>query len=199
MIISIFTGNRYIGSTKTPFYKRIQGHRNSLRYSTHENKNLQKEFNLFGFEGLVWVVLERTEHKTTREQFWLDSIKPELNVSKFADSTKEIKHPPKTQNQIESILRVSQLPRTEKFRAALVERNKARIWTEDSRRQASLGARKRKKPVVATCKKTGTQIKFPSISEAAKILKLSDSGLRQTIRGKKRKSLGGYTFKLEAA
>lgn len=77
------TQQKYIGSTKK-FSTRFAGHRSDLKRGEHHSYKLQKLWNENKRdEDLSFVILETVEDLDKlmeREQFWLDFIKPELNV-----------------------------------------------------------------------------------------------------------------------
>lgn len=87
ILYNIFTGRKYVGSSRNlPHRKSCHFH--GIRRGRHENYKIQNEFNEYGEEGFRWEVLEYTspDDLVEREQFWLDSIKPELNILLKADN-----------------------------------------------------------------------------------------------------------------
>lgn len=73
----------YIGSTAN-FQKRWREHIKDLRLNRHTNVILQRIYNKYN--DLVFEVIELTDSKSTltREQYWLDLLKPTINISKQA-------------------------------------------------------------------------------------------------------------------
>lgn len=92
-ITCIPTGKIYVGSAKS-LRKRYQSHFGSLQRNEHHNPKLQNAFRKYGFDAFVFVVLEYVlfpEMLITREQFWLDKLKPfgkrGFNILKNAGSS----------------------------------------------------------------------------------------------------------------
>lgn len=78
----------YIGSSKK-FSTRYTQHKSSLKRGIHHSKILQNFVNKYGFESLIFEVLEKdVSNLIEREQFYLDSLKPYFNVRKIAESNK---------------------------------------------------------------------------------------------------------------
>ena len=77
------TQQKYIGSTKN-FSVRFAGHRHDLHNNDHHSWKLQQLWNKSQNESdLAFIVLEIVkdlDYLLEREQFWLDALKPELNV-----------------------------------------------------------------------------------------------------------------------
>ncbi len=75
-IICTITGKRYVGSSKR-LYKRLTGHRRSLRKGRHHSAHLQRAWNLYGEEAFVVEILEYCEQEALldREQGYLDLLR----------------------------------------------------------------------------------------------------------------------------
>lgn len=75
-ITNIVNGKIYIGSSVN-LMKRQSRHSLNLRKGIHENRYLQRSFNLYGEESFVIDILEycKKESLIEREQFWLDAYK----------------------------------------------------------------------------------------------------------------------------
>jgi len=81
-------GDRYIGSSKSILSRRSD-HWNQLRNGKSHNKHLQSVWNKYGEDSFVFELLERVENTSLlleREQYWIDTMKPELNKSIKAES-----------------------------------------------------------------------------------------------------------------
>lgn len=85
------TQQKYIGSTKK-FSTRFSGHKHDLRNNDHHSWKLQQLWNESQNEiDLAFIILEVVEdlgNLIEREQFWLDALKPELNVMNKAHRLK---------------------------------------------------------------------------------------------------------------
>lgn len=87
-IRNILNGHLYIGSTAEDFAKRWRLHRNSLRKSAHHSFKLQLAWKKYGESAFVFEVVELASADTCldREQYYIDSLKPEYNVCPIAGS-----------------------------------------------------------------------------------------------------------------
>lgn len=87
LIQNIFNGRKYVGSSRNLKHRRAS-HFSELRNNYHGNYKLQKEYNKYGETAFRWIILEKCEIDTLiqREQWWLDSLKPEYNILKKADN-----------------------------------------------------------------------------------------------------------------
>jgi len=124
MIINTINNKKYIGSTKN-IYLRKSSHLHFLKRGTHQNSNLQNDFNLFGkrvFEfRLLKIVNSDKLELLSEEQIFIDSINPEYNIGKSAYSLIGIK-------------------RSEEFKKKLSKSRQGQInnkWTEVSRKRLS--------------------------------------------------------------
>lgn len=79
-LINIKNGKRYVGSSKN-IAKRIWEHRANLRHNSHDNRHLQNAWNKYGEKCFDFFVLEKCniEELIEREQFYIDTLKPEYN------------------------------------------------------------------------------------------------------------------------
>lgn len=83
----------YIGSA-TCIYTRLHNHYSQLKKGIHDNKILQAIYNRHGNDNLKWEVVELCpkEQLIQREQFYIDSLKPEINICKNAQNTFGYRH-----------------------------------------------------------------------------------------------------------
>jgi len=70
-IKNITNDRLYVGST-VRFSKRFKSHISSLKAGTHSNKFLQHDWNKCGEDSFIFEVIEVTEEKLVREQYYLD-------------------------------------------------------------------------------------------------------------------------------
>jgi group I intron endonuclease len=75
------SGKSYIGSTKD-HKERYWSHISKLKRNVHDNKELQKDFNLLGRDNFEMIMLEECtiDMLLEREQFWSDKIENKYNV-----------------------------------------------------------------------------------------------------------------------
>ena len=77
----------YIGSSKE-FNNRINQHRYNLKKGNHHSILLQRHYNKYGIESLVFEIIEKCsfEDLIKREQFYIDSLEPFFNIRRTAES-----------------------------------------------------------------------------------------------------------------
>jgi group I intron endonuclease len=82
----------YVGSAKY-FNRRYNLHKHHLLKNTHPNKILQNFVNKYGFDNLIFEIIETCDEGNllNREQFYIDNLNPEFNVHKIANSPKGLK------------------------------------------------------------------------------------------------------------
>ena len=88
MIQNIVTGDRYIGSSRNLKHRRAS-HFSEMKNGDHGNYKIRRDCKKYGVEVFKWFVVEIVEdvdRLVEREQFWLDTSKPEYNVMKTAQN-----------------------------------------------------------------------------------------------------------------
>lgn len=93
-ITNIQNSKFYIGSAIN-YIQRIRVHKSELRKCTHHSIYLQNAWNKYGEENFKFEILEIVEdikEILKREQYYLDKLKPNYNISRFAGSTIGFKH-----------------------------------------------------------------------------------------------------------
>lgn len=80
----ITSQKQYIGSS-TDMYNRLFQHRNKLRKNQHQNQYLQNSYNKNKEENFIIEILEycNKEELTIREQFYINELNPEYNITKL--------------------------------------------------------------------------------------------------------------------
>ena len=89
--ITCTANNRfYVGSSKN-IQRRIQVHKHQLRANAHHNPHLQNCFNKYGVGSFTFEVVELcpASVKFEREQYYFDTLQPELNTLKTATGGKD--------------------------------------------------------------------------------------------------------------
>lgn len=74
-IINMVTGTEYIGATTQPIKARWKNHRGELISNRHRNKWLQVDWNRYGEQAFIFVVIEVVKDQDAvfvREQYWQD-------------------------------------------------------------------------------------------------------------------------------
>lgn len=89
LITNTVNGNRYIGSSNN-IRKRLWKHRALLRNNKHENAHLQNAWNKYGEKRFIYSILEicKLEEQFQREQFYIDTLKPEYNIVPEVNNSK---------------------------------------------------------------------------------------------------------------
>ena len=143
----------YVGSAIN-VSKRRQQHTSLLRRCSHPNKKLQRHYNKYGEEDLVFSVLLGCEKRelTEKEQFFIDSLKPWFNLRPHANSNLGIKFSMGarqnmskahignkwTESQRVKMIKIlTGRPMSEKSRKALDERNKVMRNSPETRDKIS--------------------------------------------------------------
>jgi group I intron endonuclease len=78
----------YIGSA-VDFTQRKNRHKTSLKHNWHANPILQNHYNKYGCDDLIYEVLESDIEKCMllqKEQFYIDTLNPTINILKVAGS-----------------------------------------------------------------------------------------------------------------
>ena len=82
------TGEQYVGSTARSFRQRWKEIR---KHSRTKNSKISKLFHSkweeYGDEGFQFSILKVCDNPKEQEQYWIDTLKPELNINKSADET----------------------------------------------------------------------------------------------------------------
>ncbi len=90
-IINVLNDKQYIGST-TNLRRRWCEHRSHLRFQRSHNNHLKSAWNKYGGCAFTFRVLENildAKLLLEREQFWMDSLKPEYNLQPIAERPRE--------------------------------------------------------------------------------------------------------------
>lgn len=87
----------YVGSSKN-VKERWNEHSRFLRNNNHHSHKLQRHFNKYGANDLMFIIIEPclTEFLIIREQFYMDRLNPYFNECLIAGSTLGFKHSPLT-------------------------------------------------------------------------------------------------------
>lgn len=92
-VVSIKTGNLYIGGTVN-YGNRRRMHIHHLRKNKHSSVVMQSEFNMYGENNFLFDIIEICDkgNLINREQFYIDTLNPSMNLCKIAGSPKGFKH-----------------------------------------------------------------------------------------------------------
>lgn len=101
------TNNKcYIGSA-VYIKSRWARHRTDLRKGCHANKHFQSAWNMYGEKSFIFEVIEECslENIVEREQYYLNTLKPEYNILLTAKSSIGLKHTQKTKDKLSQIFK----------------------------------------------------------------------------------------------
>lgn len=126
-----FNEHFYVGSA-VDLTGRKNRHLHSLRNNKHCNTFMQNLYNKYGEYGFKFVILEecKKEQLIAREQYYIDTLKPDINICKIAGSTLGIKLSDETKRKL-----------SETFKG--MQRSKGRIMTSETREKIREKAKQR--------------------------------------------------------
>lgn len=88
-IVNTVNNKIYVGSTLNFQFRKNQ-HLSRLRHNMHANPHLQNSWNKYGESAFRFEIIEETNEYCEKEQYWLDTLKPEFNIRIIATSNKGI-------------------------------------------------------------------------------------------------------------
>lgn len=204
-ITSITTGRIYIGSAIN-YDRRKYMHLWFLKKNRHHSIFLQNNFNKYGIDDLIFEIIELTpiENLIDREQFYIDKLNPDFNISKKAYSTLGVKCSEEKKEKLrkihtgrkatpEAIIsnrlgQLKRLPPSEETRLKLSLINKGRVVSEESKIKNALN--QKRKPVFCITNQT----EYLSVRDCAKKLNIRKELISRVCRGLAKQS-HGLTFK----
>jgi group I intron endonuclease len=101
-IENIENKKKYIGSSKH-VYKRRNRHFSELKNGKHKNIKLQSSYDKHGKDKFVFYIIELVIDEKlliSREQFYIDSLKPEYNINLTANSSLGVRRSKETKEKI---------------------------------------------------------------------------------------------------
>lgn len=121
----------YIGSA-IDLKDRKHTHFKQLRTNKHYNNHLQRAYNKYGSNSFSFSVLEYVTDETkliSREQYWMDKLKPEFNICKIAGSPLGRKATPETRMKMSNAHKGNVLSDEHKKKIGDAHRNKPNSLT----------------------------------------------------------------------
>ena len=79
-VFNVINNKFYIGSSIN-VEKRLREHYRLLSKNTHHCIKLQNSYNVYGVDSFITFIVELTEDTLKREQFYIDTLNPEFNIS----------------------------------------------------------------------------------------------------------------------
>lgn len=91
-IMNLINNKFYIGSAVS-LLSRYHTHKNSFVKNKHNNKHLQSSVNKYGIENFKFEVIELCEKENLliREQYYIDTLKPDYNICLTAGNSLGVK------------------------------------------------------------------------------------------------------------
>ena len=99
-------GKRYVGSAVN-VQCRWREHLGDLRNQSHHNAHLQRAFNRYREDAFTFSILEYIQEPDNligREQHYLDTLKPEYNISPTAGSPLGVRHTEETRRKVSAAM-----------------------------------------------------------------------------------------------
>lgn len=141
LIHNVMSSKFYVGSAIN-INKRWLNHIQSLRKQEHHNRHLQNAWNRYGEKAFRFYVIDlcRKEELVKKEQFYIDILKPEYNLSPNAGSSLGLKHTEKSKrNMSEAVKKLAQDPEWRRVNSE----SKKKLWKDPEFRRKSLEAKKK--------------------------------------------------------
>lgn len=150
LISNNVNGKCYVGSTIHLDRRRLE-HFSSLANNKHPNRHLQNAYNKYGvnafeFEILETILIDDNIKKTllSREQFWIDNLKPEYNILPVAGSSLGYRHTEETKKKISQS--TTGVKKSEEHAKHIREGQSGRVLTEEHKAKLPEAAKHRKFP-----------------------------------------------------
>lgn len=106
IFINLENGKRYIGSSNN-LYNRLHEHYHNLKNNKTHNKHLQAAWNKYGETKFIYGILEYCDEaiQFDREQYYLDFMQPEYNLTPNVVASIGIRVSDETKNKISNTLK----------------------------------------------------------------------------------------------
>lgn len=133
-ITHVKSGRFYIGSAKS-IKARWSTHRQDLLKNKHHSKYLQAIYNKYGKDSIIYEIIEHCElnELLIREQHYIDTLQPTLNMVKTAGSPKGYKHSEEVKIKQAERQRGRKVTFSEEALANIREGVKSRVLTDEGR------------------------------------------------------------------
>lgn len=205
-IRSLTTNRIYIGSAVN-FERRKYMHMYSLKRNSHHSIFLQNHVNKHGISDLVFEIIDicNIDELVSKEQFYLDLLTPEFNISKNAYSTIGVKCSDEKKEKLRIIHtgrkatpaaieanrlgQLKRLPPTQETRLKISQKNTGR-WQSDESKIKNSQSQKKRKPVICITNNS----EYLSIRDASKKTGIAKELIRYVCEGKYSQT-HGFVFK----
>jgi len=179
----------YVGSAINILH-RWHVHLSDLKLNKHSSIKLQRHFNKYGKEDLIFIILELCfpEFLIAREQYYMNKLNSYFNICKIAGSQLGFKHSEESKGKMRDAFTEERIKNLNKSRIGM----KRKPYTKEHKRAiglSNLGKRyKQKNKSNCHCKKiinTKTGQIFNSITDAANNIGISRNALYLLFNRKK--------------
>jgi len=176
----------YVGSTAISFKRRISNHLSNLTKGKHANPILQSLYNKYGYVDFEIIeIVEDKENVLKREQYYIDTLNPDINICKLAKSSLGRIVSQETRNKISNALKGR--PLTKETIEKQVSIRKGKPLSESHRKSLSLIGIKnntKKAKSVLQFDKEGVFIqRWNSVSEINRLLGYHKGNIRSCCNG----------------
>lgn len=177
-------GKCYVGSS-IDLERRQKEHFYSLKNNSHQNMHLQNSYNKYGRDCFEFVIIEALiissnikEELLSREQYWIDSLKPEYNILLVAGSSLGYSQTDETKQKISSSMKG--VKKSEEHAENIRLSQKGKILTEEHKQKLATAAKNRK----STSRKVSIMIdgtEYISIKVASEITGVSYNTIQRRL------------------
>jgi len=139
-LINIRSGKQYVGSA-TDIRRRTNNHFLWLRRGCHWNPRLSAAYAIHGREAFTYEVLEECprEQLFEREQYWIDTLKPNYNVRSIAESNRGLRVTPESNAKRSATLkRTLASPEARATKARVIRE----VWADSEQKARRIAALK---------------------------------------------------------
>ena len=137
-IINSINNKIYVGSSNN-ILGRLQRHFKELKNNTHYNKKIQRSFNKHYINNFCFEVIEYVEDFSKlieREQYYIDTLKPEYNIRLSANSSLGMKASDETKKKI-SESRIGHFV-SDETRKKIGDRHRGKFVSDETKLKMSL-------------------------------------------------------------
>jgi len=182
-IVNKVNGHRYIGSS-VYIYNRWKTHRHNLNQGKHHSGHLQNAWNKYGANYFVFSVLEYCERSKLieREQFYIDLLCPEYNITKRAVPSLGRKQSPET--IAKRFFWQKGYKHSLETRAKIGNGNKGKIRTQEFRQRLSVSQKGRVSNRLGCKLSIETRKKISEAQKGKTISKESAAKVSRALKGR---------------
>lgn len=180
----------YIGSAVN-LSRRKNSHSHYLRKNKHPNIHLQRSYNKYNEEDFMFSVIEKCslEVLIDKEQFYIDTLKPDYNICKIAGSSIGRKPTKETINKMKESHSKRDCSHSNETKIKMSQSHKGKTLSKQHKEKLSKSLCK---PIIQMDKNSNTIRTFKSTKEAFRETNISN--ITSVLKGI-RKSAGGFMWR----